>query len=45
MLVSYIDKKKSGKKNVVVLTTMHDDVGVTNDHRAKPYVHVMYDHT
>ena len=24
---------------------MHDDVGVTNDHRRKPNVHVMYDHT
>ena len=29
--VSYIDKKKSGKKIVVVLTTMHDTVKVTND--------------
>ena len=31
MLVSYIDKKKSGKKNVIVLTTMHDKVKITND--------------
>ena len=31
MLVSYVDKKKSGKKNVVVLTSMHDNVRVTKD--------------
>ena len=31
MLVSYINKKKSGKKNVIVLTTIHDSVKVTND--------------
>ena len=30
-LVSYIDKKKSGKKIVVLLTTMHDTVKVIND--------------
>ena len=29
--VSYIDKKKGGKKNVVVLTPMHDKVKVTKD--------------
>ena len=45
MLVSYIDKKKSGKKNVIVLTTMHDKVKVTKDQRQKPHVHVTYDHT
>ena len=45
VLVSYIDKKKSGKKNVIVLTTMHDKVRVTNDQRKKPHIHVMYDHT
>ena len=45
MLVSYIDKKKSGKKNVIALTTMHDKVKVTNDQRCKPYVLVMCDHT
>ena len=28
MLVSYIDKKKSGKKNVIVLSTMHDNVKI-----------------
>ena len=45
MLVSYIDKKKSGKKNVIVLTTMHDKVKITKDRRQQPHVHVMYDHT
>ena len=29
MLVSYIDKKKSGEKNVTLLTTMHDKVRVS----------------
>ena len=45
MLVSYIDKKKSGKNNIIVLTTMHTKVKVTNDQRCKPHVLVMYDHT
>ena len=31
MLASYIDKKKLGKKNVIILSTMHDSVKVTND--------------
>ena len=31
MLVSYIDKKKSSKKNVIVLPTMHDNVKITKD--------------
>ena len=44
MLVSYFDKKKSGKKNVA-LTTMHGTMKVTNDERKKTQVHVMYDHT
>ena len=45
MLASYIDKKKSGKKNVIVLWTMHDSVKVTNDQRKKPQIHSMFDHT
>ena len=45
MLASYIDKKKLGKKNAVVLSTMHDSVKVTNDQRKKPQMHSMYDHT
>ena len=39
-----LTKKKSDKKNVVVLTTMHDNVGVTKDGRRKPDVHVTYNH-
>lgn len=45
LLVSYVDKKKSGKKNIVVLSTMHSGVSVTNDQRKKPNVHLFYDHT
>ena len=45
MLVSYIDKKKSGKKNITGLTTFHDTVKVLNDKKSKPQVLVMYDHT
>ena len=44
MLASYIDKKKSGKKNVIVLSTMHDSVKVTNDQRKKPQILSMHDH-
>ena len=43
--VSYVDKKKAGKKNIVVLTTMHTSVSVTKDQRVKPNVHTFYDHT
>ena len=28
---SYIDKKKSGKKNVIVLSAMHDNVKITKE--------------
>ena len=45
MLTSYIDKKKSGKKNVTVLPSMHDSVKVTKDQIKKLSVHAMYDHT
>ena len=45
MLVSYINKNKSGKKNIIALTTMHNKVKVMNDQQCKPYVLVMYDHT
>ena len=44
MLVSYIDKKKSGKKNVIVLSTMHVNVKILKDQRKKPSVHTMHDH-
>ena len=45
LLVSYVDKKKAGKKNIVVLTTMHTSVSVTKDQRVKPNVHTFYGHT
>ena len=45
MLVFYVDKKKSGKRNVVVLTTMHNGVSVAKNQRVKPNVHTFYDHT
>ena len=45
MLVLYVDKKKSRKKNVVVLTLMHDNVRVIKDKRRKLQVHTFYDHT
>ena len=45
LLVSYIGKKKSGKKNVIILSTMHENVKVTKGQRKKPQVHTMYDHT
>ena len=45
MLVSYIDKKMSGKNNVVVLKSIQDKVKVTKDERRKPQVRTFYDHT
>ena len=33
LLTSYVDKKSSRKKNVRVLSTMHEDVRVTRDQR------------
>ena len=45
MLVSYIDKRQSGKKNVILLSTMHDNVKITKDQQKKPSVHTIYDHT
>ena len=44
MLVSYMDKKKSGKKNVLFLTTMYDEIRVSKDQRVKPQPIVYYDH-
>ena len=43
-LVSYLEKKKSGKKNVIVFRTMNDKVQFTNDQRKKLHVYEMYDH-
>ena len=45
LLVSYVVKKKSGKRNVLVLSTMHKDVKVTKDARLRPHVTAFYDRT
>ena len=45
LFVLYIDKKKTGKKNIIVLPTMHKSIGVTRDRRKKPKMIVLYDHT
>ena len=37
-------QEKIRKKYVIVLSTMHDSVKVTNDQRKKPQIHSMYDH-
>ena len=42
-LVSYIDKKKSGKNNLIVLSTIHDNVKITKDQWKKPSVQTVYD--
>ena len=44
LLVSHIDKK-SGKRNVAVLSTLHGEVRVRKDERRKPNIHKLYDHT
>ena len=33
MLVSYIDEKKSGERNVIVLSIMHGNVKIKKDQR------------
>ena len=45
MLTYYINKKKLDKKNVIVLSSMHDSVKVTEDQGRKPSVHAMYNYT
>ena len=45
LLVSYIDKNKSGKGTVVVISTLHDEVRVTKDEQREPSIHKSYDHT
>ena len=43
-LVSHIDKKKSGKRNVVVPSTLCDEVRVRKDERRKLDIHKLCDH-
>ena len=45
MLVSYVVKKKSGKRNILMLTTMHKSVKITRHSRKKPNVITLYDCT
>ena len=45
MLVSHTDKKKSGNRNIIDLTTLHDTVKVSNNKRSKPQVLIKYNHT
>ena len=45
MLLSYIDKKKKGKKNILALTTMHNQVKLRVDKRNKSHALAFYDHT
>ena len=45
LLVLHIVKKKSGKRNVVVLSTLHDEVRVTKDERRKLDIQKLHDHT
>ena len=44
MLVSCNDKKKTRKKNVILLTTMHNKMKTTKYKRLKPQFHTMYEH-
>ena len=42
MLTSYVLKKKSGKRNILLLSAMHDDVRCSRDVRKKPNT-IFYD--
>ena len=43
MLTSYVVKKKSGNRNILLLSTMHDDVKCGRDERKKPNTICFYD--
>ena len=43
MLTSYVVKKKSGSRNILLLSTMHDDVKCGRDERKKPNTICSYD--
>ena len=45
MLLSYIDKKKKGKKNILGLSTIHKQVQLSVDERKKPQTLIFYGHT
>ena len=44
MLVCCINKKKSGKKTMIVLSTMHENGKVKKDQRKKPQLHTIYNY-
>ena len=44
MLISYADKKKSGTKIVLLLSTMSEDIRISKDERGKSQQIVYYDH-
>ena len=43
ILLSNIGEKKSSKKNVIALPTMHDNVKSMKELQKKPRVHTVYD--
>ena len=43
MLTSYVVKKKSGNRNILLLSTMHDDVKCGRDEKKKPNTICSYD--
>ena len=45
MLLPYIDKKKKGKRNILALTTMHNQVKLSVKESKKPHALFFYDHT
>ena len=45
MLTSYVVKKKPGKRNILLLNTMHDDVRCSRDEGKKTNTTYFYDKT
>ena len=45
MFTSYVVNKKSGKRNILPLSTMHDDIRCSRDERKKPNTICFYDKT
>ena len=45
MFASYVVNKKSGKRNILPLSTMHDDMRCSRDERKKPNTICFYDKT
>ena len=41
MLTSYVVKRKSGKRNILLLSTMHDDVRCSRDEKKTPFVFII----